>query len=856
MRIVQNSFVAGEIAPELYGRSDLQVYYHSASEIDNFIVKKTGGLVKRAGTELLCHLHVDGAIKYRVFSFFYDRTHYAIILFYIKQNDTTLFYRVLKPNSSIGPEQFTDVTTLGSADELDRFRIKQIGDTIFFSRRGAKAFSGKLDWDKQTINWESLQEEIAVTSAPELTLTPSDFKTETNQGYYATKREYALFGVKSGVLSEPSEKDTEIYLPWAAGAKVTIKFQPDWINHDSYQLALKQGSVYGVLSSFYPSTKSSKITDAAWEDLGFVAEPIIDGETFYANNPSEAWHIEPNLLEPTSADKSYHPSAVAVSTSEGSYLQCVHNKNNSPILSVKIWFGANLTNEARTEVKTIGTAGETNIQLLAYDDVSKEYTTIAEWENISASYTENGSLLEVGEPKASASGIYQIKMTNTQSDIVIVRGIILISDNEEQVFVDNNIAPGETTGIQESLHVGDSGMDVALVDIWEQRLVLASSNKLPFTLWFSSVGDIKNFYANRPQVSSDAFSVSIPAVTSTKILHMVTSRWFLLFTEGGEYSVDSVGNSGFGFDTITIRKTSNVGASESVEPVLTESMILFVSADGRKLYDMSYSLEQDVVKPSCRSDYVPHLTESDPIRKMICTQSPDPIIWCLTESGKLLSMTYLPENKIYAWARHNIGYDKLKLVDITTPTTLSIKHGELTTTDTILVFAHDDHPEDIYIERMRNNIATSTPTETQSQCYDHLGYAQNDYPDGVNPATAIVARIVTVPTQMGDSNTLGVEKNILDMCMHVRRSGQVKVRPFVRYGQTLAQAETLYQHKDLYPLPSDGEVPLYTGILKVLPRAFINPYGQVEIISDDGLPCEIMSVVCSINLGIDEQERR
>lgn len=49
---IRASFSSGEVSPKLEGRVDLQQFESSASKIQNFIVEKEGGLLRRPGTEL------------------------------------------------------------------------------------------------------------------------------------------------------------------------------------------------------------------------------------------------------------------------------------------------------------------------------------------------------------------------------------------------------------------------------------------------------------------------------------------------------------------------------------------------------------------------------------------------------------------------------------------------------------------------------------------------------------------------------------------------------------------------------------------------------------------------------------
>ena len=75
-KVIRNDFVAGEIAPELWGRHDVEMYYHGAARIENFIPRRTGGLRKRAGTELVWHLAGDSEREYRIIPYLYDKDNF------------------------------------------------------------------------------------------------------------------------------------------------------------------------------------------------------------------------------------------------------------------------------------------------------------------------------------------------------------------------------------------------------------------------------------------------------------------------------------------------------------------------------------------------------------------------------------------------------------------------------------------------------------------------------------------------------------------------------------------------------------------------------------------------------------
>jgi hypothetical protein len=66
-RIVQRSFAGGEIAPELYGQVDQDLYQASAKTLENVLVTKDGSLRKRSGLEYVADL--DATTGFRVLRF-------------------------------------------------------------------------------------------------------------------------------------------------------------------------------------------------------------------------------------------------------------------------------------------------------------------------------------------------------------------------------------------------------------------------------------------------------------------------------------------------------------------------------------------------------------------------------------------------------------------------------------------------------------------------------------------------------------------------------------------------------------------------------------------------------------------
>lgn len=832
MRVLQNSFVGGEIAPNLFGRTDIEVYSHAAKRIHNFDICKTGGLRKRQGTQLLWHSSNADAVAYRIVGYFYDRTRYAALLLYKKQGTQTFFYRTMFEDGTVGEEYSTSLISLAKESDLYSLNIKQIGDTFFFTHRGYRCIKAFFNYDERTVKWEEMEENIPVADAPALTTSKSGFNENPDEGFVKTTRKYGLIGIKNGVYSKASEKSQDIWLYWVAGAKVTIEFTPRWQDHDSYILAYQYAGDWGIISTYYPDTSQCTHSGTTKADNDSVLDSIgVNGITYLAGStqPTEAWNGEPNEL----ADGGYHSNAVVI---RGEYQKDALDKMVSlslpsltPVLGVKVWFGGLMRrSENNSTVDAVGYAGKVKMHLCNSDG-----DIITTW-NVAPSYGESAQEFTVDNPVMPTETTHYLAFEGDTD--VIIRDAFLLYDADNRTFVDENIVPGSTAGVMQPIGVGDSGMDVDIVDVWEQRLVMASSLNLPFTIWFSQLGDIGNFYTTRPQTPADAFSVTIPTTYASRILHTITSRWFILFTESGEYSVDSSGD-GFGFNTITIKKTSAVGAHESITPVVTESTILFVAADARSVYELSYKLEQDAVVPVNRSILASHLTEGSRIKTIAYAKFPESKLLVLLENGTLLSMTYIPEQNVYAWSSHTFG-GRLKCIDVQCPGSLIEDDGLETTSVILLTFIQYDDPSKVWVERVRANSYGGSQEVGKAKCADHCGYTSEQFPYGEDPQINVDASVTTLRPEGDQLPPMGEKKSAYTTVLRLNNSGEVTLRPDIDGIDDSSSKWSIGT-----PVKSSGMVDLITKDAKVLPRVHANTDGRMVIESSDGWPCEILSIL-------------
>jgi hypothetical protein len=92
-----------------------------------------------------------------------------------------------------------------------------------------------------------------------------------------------------------------------------------------------------------------------------------------------------------------------------------------------------------------------------------------------------------------------------------------------------------------------------------------------------------------------------------------------------------------------------------VQPVEVDHEVLFVDATGQQVVGLHYSDQRQGYEPSHVSIVAGHLFRDDKIKRLAMQKAPQPVLWVVTENGKLRTMTYAPEHGVLAWQRHETG---------------------------------------------------------------------------------------------------------------------------------------------------------------------------------------------------------
>lgn len=225
-------------------------------------------------------------------------------------------------------------------------------------------------------------------------------------------------------------------------------------------------------------------------------------------------------------------------------------------------------------------------------------------------------------------------------------------------FRDNNIIPDytDTPQVSQTPFTG-SGNYPGAVTIFQQRLMFARTDNQPQTLFASQIGLFSNFSTSDPLKDSDAIEATIASRQVNEIRHLVPIRQLLVMTSSTEWLCGAANNNGAITPTAISFDIQGYRGSSDVAPVVIGNTVLFLQRGGQVVRDLRYQLQDDSYTGDDLSVMAPHLFQGRNIIAWAYQGNPDSVVWCVRDDGILLGLTYLREQEIWAWHRHDTdGY--------------------------------------------------------------------------------------------------------------------------------------------------------------------------------------------------------
>ena len=191
-----------------------------------------------------------------------------------------------------------------------------------------------------------------------------------------------------------------------------------------------------------------------------------------------------------------------------------------------------------------------------------------------------------------------------------------------------------------------------VVTFYEGRLYLASTTERPSTVWASSVDQFSNFDEVITPDDSDSLEFTLASNKQETIRSLVPRQSLVALTDSSEWLIAGAVDGGVITPNSIAARPISAHGSTGLEPEVSDSTIFFVKTKGispRALVPGRESLQS--VDLSILSK---HLFGGFTIVDWAFAAEPHSILWVVRSDGALLSLTYVPEQKMAAWARHDI----------------------------------------------------------------------------------------------------------------------------------------------------------------------------------------------------------
>ncbi|WP_297848627.1 hypothetical protein [uncultured Desulfovibrio sp.] len=227
--------------------------------------------------------------------------------------------------------------------------------------------------------------------------------------------------------------------------------------------------------------------------------------------------------------------------------------------------------------------------------------------------------------------------------------------NEDCTFDDENIgADTEDTPPEHKNPFEKEGDWPSRVFFHQQRLGWASTVNRPITIWLSRTGEFESMAASTPPKDDDAIEVTLAATQANRIAWLQPDRQSLIFgTEGSEWTLSAsegvaLTPSNAGFEM----QTSN-GGDDAVAAISAGGGVIYVQRGGRAVRQFAYNYGADKYLGQDLTLLARHMLRDTSIAAWAYQQEPHAVIWCVLSDGNLTGLTYMPEQEVMGWHRHD-----------------------------------------------------------------------------------------------------------------------------------------------------------------------------------------------------------
>lgn len=327
--------------------------------------------------------------------------------------------------------------------------------------------------------------------------------------------------------------------------------------------------------------------------------------------------------------------------------------------------GAKLYNVYKESNGLYGYIGQTNVQTFKDDNITADLgKTPPSGENpfvangiVSVPVISGGSGYGVGGLFGFFVGLTITDATGTGASALafvssgVILSVVILSRGKDYTAPTFS-ASGGTGAVFGTAVLSGAGNYPGAVSYFEQRRCFAGSINEPQNLRLTRSGTESNLSYSIPTRDDDAINIRVAAREANTIRHIVPLSNLVLLTGAAEWRVTSVNSDAITPTSVSVKPQSYIGAN-NVQPLIVNNNILYAASRGGHLREMAYNYQAGGYITGDLSLRTPHLFDGFDVVDLAYAKAPQPLVWAVSSNGKLLGLTYVPEQQIGAWHHHD-----------------------------------------------------------------------------------------------------------------------------------------------------------------------------------------------------------
>lgn len=225
------------------------------------------------------------------------------------------------------------------------------------------------------------------------------------------------------------------------------------------------------------------------------------------------------------------------------------------------------------------------------------------------------------------------------------------------------------------LEVGpQTGTYPGVVTYFQQRRFFGNSLNNPDTFWATQTSRFSNFDTRIPTVPTDAITASPWTEQVNGIQWLIPMPGGLIAMTGNRaWQINGEGSSGLNPaaitpSSVTAQPQAFNGCSATIPPIVIDYDVIYVEAIGNTtVRDLSWNFWVNIYTGSDLTILSSHLFEFRSVVQWTWARTPYKVLWANCDDGTMLSMTYLKEQEVYGWARHDTKGFVVGIASVTEP---------------------------------------------------------------------------------------------------------------------------------------------------------------------------------------------